>query len=225
MPIRLDQRLKTVADLVDGKVVADIGCDHGKLGYYLLGVEKAKKVIATDISAPSLKKAKELALENGVCDNMETRLGDGLEPVESAEADNVIIAGMGGDLIAKIILSAYEKNKRYQTFILSPNTHAEKVRRTLSEIGHEIIVDDIVFACGKYYTVIKSKEGGEVVLTEKQILLGKFYNKNENFFNYAVRELKNTKAIISKGASSQKLLEKQELLEQAIKEFEAKNVR
>lgn len=65
MPIRLDQRLTAIANLVDYGKVADVGCDHGKLGYYLVSTDRASEVIATDISAPSLAKAEELAKENG----------------------------------------------------------------------------------------------------------------------------------------------------------------
>ena len=68
MPIRLDQRLTAIANLVDYGKVADVGCDHGKLGYYLVSTDRASEVIATDISKPSLDKAKELAFENGVAD-------------------------------------------------------------------------------------------------------------------------------------------------------------
>ena len=47
MLIRLDERLTAVAALVDYGSVADVGCDHGKLGFYLLGTERANSVIAS----------------------------------------------------------------------------------------------------------------------------------------------------------------------------------
>ena len=106
MPIRIDERLTAIANLIQGGAVADIGCDHGKLGYYLVSTDRADKVIATDISAPSLRKASELAFDNGVTEIMETRLGDGLSPIKSEEVDTVVIAGLGGDVIAEILKSA-----------------------------------------------------------------------------------------------------------------------
>lgn len=115
MPIRLDQRLTAIANLVDYGKVADVGCDHGKLGYYLVSTDRASEVIATDISAPSLAKAEELAKENGVQDVMTVRLGNGLEPVADREVDTVIIAGLGGDVISDIILRANEQGKRFCT--------------------------------------------------------------------------------------------------------------
>ncbi|MEG1528926.1 MAG: class I SAM-dependent methyltransferase, partial [Clostridia bacterium] len=103
MPIRLDERLTTIANLAIGDTVADIGCDHGKLGYYLLSTDRAKKIVATDISAKSLAKAEMLVNENGVASQFETRLGDGLKPLASNEADVVVVAGLGGDVISQIL--------------------------------------------------------------------------------------------------------------------------
>ena len=57
MPIRLDRRLNAIASLVLGRRVCDVGSDHGKLACYLVQTGRAEYVVATDISAPSLRKA------------------------------------------------------------------------------------------------------------------------------------------------------------------------
>ena len=60
MPIRLDERLTAVAELAAGaKVLCDVGCDHGKLACYAVQTGRAESALATDISAPSLRKAAE----------------------------------------------------------------------------------------------------------------------------------------------------------------------
>src|SRR5690554_5657857 len=59
--IKLSERMYQIIDNIDNaKVVADIGCDHGKVAYYILQNNLANKVIISDISIPSLDKAKEL---------------------------------------------------------------------------------------------------------------------------------------------------------------------
>lgn len=158
MPIRLDQRLAAIANLVDYGKVADVGCDHGKLGYYLVSTDRASEVIATDISKPSLDKAKELAFENGVADVMQTRLCDGLGAVDGEEVDTVIIAGLGGDVISGIMQRAREDGKTFSSFILSPNTHPEKVRREIVSSKHTIVFDEMLECAGKTYTIIKTKK-------------------------------------------------------------------
>lgn len=202
MPIRLDERLTLIASLVDYGKVADVGCDHGKLGYYLVSTDRASSVIATDVSAPSLQKARELALENGVTDVMQTRLGDGLVPIASREVDTVVIAGLGGDVISGILEKAREEKKSFAHFILSPNTHAEKVRAELARCGQKIVFDDMLVVAGKTYTVIKTEEGEET-LDANQIKYGKFFKTSTNFRTWLEKEINEKKNILSKNFSEE----------------------
>ena len=140
----------------------------------------AKKVIATDISRPSLAKAVRLAEEFGVSDIVETRAGDGLDIVEAGESDVVIIAGMGGDTIAGIVSRAAEQDKAFAQYVLSPNTHPEKVRAGLTAAGYRITADAAVSAGGKNYTLIAAERGAES-LDEMQLLFGKFFRTDESF--------------------------------------------
>lgn len=197
MPIRLDERLTHIASLVDYGRIADIGCDHGKLGYYLIGSDRASSVIATDISEGSLSKARELALENGVEELMQTRLGDGLSPIADREVDTVVIAGLGGDVISDILKAARLAGKRFSHYVLSPNTHPEKVRRELMAQGHTIVCDGVVECAGKRYTVIKTDES-DSDLDELQLLFGAFYRDSDTFLRYAEQELEYKQGILNK---------------------------
>lgn len=99
-------RLNAIIELTGrSDTVADIGCDHGRLGAALLQCEKARHVIATDISAMSLEKGKRLAQKCGLGEKMSFFEGSGLEPLarERIKADTAVIAGMGGELIAEIM--------------------------------------------------------------------------------------------------------------------------
>ena len=212
MQIRLDERLTAVASLVDYGSVADVGCDHGKLGFYLLGTDRASGVIATDISEGSLQKARQLAYDNDL--PMQTRLGDGLAPIADGEVDTVIIAGLGGDVISEILARARAEHKSFKHFVLSPNTHPEKVRKELLLKGHTVVFDDIVECAGKRYTLIKSNLC-ESVLDELQIEFGAFYAENERFLQCATEELSYKEGILSRHQSTE--LEKRvELLKRAI---------
>lgn len=217
MPIRLDQRLTTIANLVDYGKVADVGCDHGKLGYYLVSTDRASEVIATDISAPSLAKAEELAKENGVSDVMCARLGDGLECVRSDEVDTVIVAGLGGDVISDILSRAREENKVFNHFLLSPNTHPEKVRKEIVASGHTIVYDDVLECAGKVYTVIKTQRG-DSVLDEAQIKYGAFFKTNPNFAHYAKKEIENLENIYARNPQAVELKCKIDALRSALEQ-------
>ena len=197
--------------------MADVGCDHGKLGYYLVSTDRAESVIATDISEPSLKKARELAFENGVTDVMTTRLGDGLAPVKSREVDTVIVAGLGGDVISHVLCAAREEGKEFAHFLLSPNTHPEKVRAELVKAGHTIVFDDTLICAGKLYTVIKTNEGREQ-LDEKQIKYGKFFRTSDNFKAQLKNDIR-AKNEILKTHDSEELRAKVNELEALLKEI------
>ncbi len=216
MPIRLDQRLTTIANLVDYGKVADVGCDHGKLGYYLVSTDRASEVIATDISKPSLDKAKELAFENGVAHLMQTRLCDGLGAVCSEEVDTVIVAGLGGDVISGILQRAREEGKTFGSFILSPNTHPEKVRKEIVLSKHTIVFDEMLECAGKTYTIIKTKKG-ESALDDMQIRFGAFYKTSDNFAQFAKKELGMLENILAKNPEAQ-LKDKIDLLKSALGE-------
>ena len=205
MPIRIDERLTAIATLIKGGTVADVGCDHGKLGYYLVSTDRAEKVIATDISALSLQKAQELAFDNGVSHLMETRLGDGLSPIKSNEADVVVIAGLGGDVMAEILSSARIEGKEFDHIVLSPNTHPEKVRRELAHSHHTIVTDNLTECAGKYYTIISTQLNKDYkeTLDDAQIVYGKFFTTDEVFKKRALEEIATMRNILETHRSPQ----------------------
>lgn len=218
MPIRLDERLTAVAELAAGaKVLCDVGCDHGKLACYAVQTGRAESALATDISAPSLRKAAELAEDTGVYDRVETRLGDGLDPVADGEADTVVIAGMGGDLIARILERAHAQGKTFPRLVLSPNTHPERVRAALAGTGYALTADMRVPCAGKAYTVIAA-ERGEEILGELQLLFGKFFATDEAFRAEAGREAEELGRTLAAHPEAAGLKEKKALLERALKE-------
>lgn len=221
MPIRIDERLTAIAGLVKGGAVADVGCDHGKLGFYLVSTDRAEKVIATDISAPSLLKAKELAFNEGVTEIMETRLGDGLSPIKSQEVDTVIIAGLGGDVISEILKSARLDAKKFSRFVLSPNTHPEKVRKELALSGHEIVYDNLTECAGKYYTIISTELNSDYKeeLDDDQILYGKFFKRDKVFLKRSREEISTMKKILETHQSKD-LQDKIDRLEKVLEKVE-----
>ena len=76
----------------------DVGCDHARLAA-ALALEKNCRVIASDVKHGPLEAAKRTLAELGVT-SVETVKSDGLDEIDYA--DDVIICGMGGELIADI---------------------------------------------------------------------------------------------------------------------------
>ena len=104
-------RLQKIIDLVDGKIIADIGTDHAYIPIRLASTKRIEKAIATDKNKGPLEIAKNNIAKYELSDIIETRLGEGLEPVQSGECELVIIAGMGGKLIGDISKRIWKSQK------------------------------------------------------------------------------------------------------------------
>ncbi len=152
---KLSKRLSVIASLVpNGARVCDIGTDHGYLSIHLSKSGKAKKIIASDISPLPLENARKNIQIAGV-EDIELRLCDGLAGIKENEVDTVIIAGMGGEVIAEILNNGSNKAKtKGLNIILQPTTSPEHLREYLFSNGYEILSDIPVFENGKLYSVM-----------------------------------------------------------------------
>ncbi len=150
----LSERLRLAASLVpDGAAVCDVGTDHGYLAAALYKSGRVKSVIATDIKEKPLAHAKESIKRLGA-DGVRLILCDGLEGIGEDEADTVIIAGMGGEVIAGIIDRASWLKKSNITLILQPMTSAWELRKYLYLNGFSIVTEPTLFEKGKVYSVM-----------------------------------------------------------------------
>lgn len=156
--IALDNRLKAAAELCrEGKTAADIGCDHAQLACWL-ALNKSRLVIASDVRDGPLEAARRTVAEQGVS-NVRVVKSDGLKEIDLA--DDVIICGMGGELIAEIIGGCRFLSEETR-FILQPMTKANYLRCWLCENGFEIIEERAAYDGGRVYAVIYAKYTGEV---------------------------------------------------------------
>lgn len=130
----LDNRLKTAAGLCrHGKIAADVGCDHAQLACRL-AMDISSFVIASDVRDGPLEAARRTVSERGVT-NVKIVKSDGLAEIDYA--DDVIICGMGGELIAQII-SGCRFLSSDTRFILQPMTKDDHLRKWLYHNGFEI---------------------------------------------------------------------------------------
>ena len=169
MPVPLSNRLQLCADLVPSDArVADIGTDHGYLSIWLLQTGRAAYCAACDLRAGPLANAKGNAARAQVDKQMTFYLCDGLRDVPPESIDTVICAGMGGDLIVKILSEApWLKDSRY-TLILQPQTDIHKLRRWLQENGFREEAADLTRDNGFLYCAIRVRFGAAPKLSAGQ---------------------------------------------------------
>lgn len=165
---QLDKRLQLCADFVrSGARVADVGTDHAYLPVWLCRHGICPSAVAADINPDPLARGAQTVQHAGLENRIRLRLSDGLKEIGENEADDIVIAGMGGELIAAILSDcAYAKSPE-KHFILQPMTKSECLIRWLCENNFFIDRQDCCIAGGKCYTVLSVYYTGEQAPTDE----------------------------------------------------------
>ena len=196
--MELSSRLKTIASFVsEGMCVADIGTDRGYIPIYLTSEGMTDKAYAMDVNRGPLERAGENIRKEGLDGRIECILSDGMEKLP-IDADSVVIAGMGGDLMEQILMGGEDRLFRLSELVLSPQSHWEKVRRFLHSHGFAIEKEALIKEDGKYYIVIKAVRGRESYRESWQYSYGTYLTglKNPLMKEYLKKELKDKQKIL-----------------------------
>lgn len=179
--IKLDARLSAVASLVrKNSRVADIGTDHGYLLAWLIENGICIGGIAADINRGPLDNAKRTVIDAGISDKVELILSDGLKNVPENSCDDIVLAGMGGNLIADILSACpwiYNKNLH---IVAQPMSHGEVLREFYLKNGFEILEEKTVADGKRLYWIISAVYTGITVEREPSyIYLGELTKRKD----------------------------------------------
>lgn len=184
---RANKRLRFLFDeaikLSSNDIVADVGADHGYLSAMLQKSNQFKKVIATDISAPSLQKAKQLFQSLNL--DIECIVCDGIEAVPQATL--VCICGMGGYEIIKILNQRPQAKK----FVFQPVQNGIELREYLIRHRYKIVSDYVIEDKCKFYNIISVCGKGFNFYSSREKLFGRDNLKscNQDFLNYLKNQI------------------------------------
>lgn len=154
--VQLSKRLSAVAQLVTiTGILADVGTDHGYIPVYLTGKEQIKKAIAMDVNQGPLERAQEHIRQYGLENRIETRLSNGLQALKPKEVEGIVIAGMGGNLMKRILMQGEQVAHTAKELILQPQSEVMEFRKFLWESGYTIVAEDMVLEDGKYYPMMR----------------------------------------------------------------------
>ena len=171
--MKTDKRLRAAADWVEPcDVIADIGCDHGRLGAMLLLENRARHLLASDISEKSLDKARHFLKRHGLTGRAEFILADGLDAIDQA-VDTICILGMGGETLSGI-LQRGQGRLHGAMLVLGAHTNLYVVRKTLQAIGYRLTGEQVVRSEGHMYVLLRAvpAAGGEEPYTRRELMLG-----------------------------------------------------
>lgn len=158
--MKLSKRLEMVVSFVEkGSRIADVGTDHGYVPIVLVERGIASEGIAMDVREGPLERAREHIRVHGLDKVIHTRLCDGVKGLKDGEADTVVIAGMGGELVIHILEDGKRLWGQVKHWILSPQSEIYKVRKFLGENGFLIGKEEMVKDEGKYYTIMDVTPG------------------------------------------------------------------
>ncbi len=192
----LDERLTVCASLVrEGARLADVGTDHAYLPVWLLNSGKITFAIASDINEKPLLRAKATA-EKYSAQNIELRLGSGVSVLTPEDGiSDIVIAGMGGEVIADILSQSELVKNTEINLILQPMTKSCELVSWLCENGFEIKSQKALTAKGKSYTVILASFAGRSTHpTEVFRIVGKLDltdGESVKYINKQIRNLEN----------------------------------
>jgi tRNA (adenine22-N1)-methyltransferase len=229
--IAISNRLKKVTTYIpEGSKIADIGSDHAYLPCYSVQKGIIQHAIAGEVNQgpydSALSQVKALGLE----EQIEVRLGDGLQVLTPNEVTVVVIAGMGGQLISNILNRGKNRLQGVERLVLQPNMGAKFIREWMLVNGWELINETILEEDEKIYEILVAEWSGNTSdLSESERLLGPFLmkDKNKTFQKKWIREKNNWERIVKQLEQAipseeiterkQDLLKKIEFVTEAIK--------
>lgn len=164
----LSPRLALCAGLVrENRPVCDVGTDHAYLPIWLIKSGKTPRAVAADVNEGPLNAAKANAEKYCVGDVLALRLSNGLREISPEEADDVVIAGMGGELILSIIEEADWLRDKSKRLVLQPMSAADVLRTGLKGLGFNVLEEYAVEDSGKVYTAFSAEYIGEESETDE----------------------------------------------------------
>lgn len=219
--MKLSPRLQIIADsIINCDTLADIGTDHAKLPIYLVRKGFVKHAIASDINKGPIKIAEARIKSSKLEDKIQTRLGSGLTILKQNEANTIVIAGMGGMLIADIIEASIQVARSAEALVLQPMLDSGKLRAYLLQKGFEITDEELVKEDSKIYEIIWVRKANKPQSIESFLDIGsKLIEKKhpllEELLNKKIKETQNVMhklAGIDTEAGKSRLNECRELL-------------
>ena len=204
----VSSRIAALALLIPpGEVVADIGTDHAYLPIFLIQTKKSPRVIATEIKEGPYQNARKRVWELGLEDRIEIRFGDGLKVLKPGEAGVLVLAGIGGINLVKILEEGPDVVRAAKRLVVNPAADWGYVRKWLLKNGWEIKDEEMVYEKGKFYHITAAEKGkfsfsdydpvimeiGPKLIEKKHFLLPRYLEKLRREYSQIYEGLKKSR--------------------------------
>lgn len=203
--VKLSKRLKVVASFLStGTFFADIGSDHAYLPCYVCLNDKTARAVAGEVNKGPFDRALKTVAKYKLSDLIDVRLGDGLNVLNNEEVCELVIAGMGGSLITRLLEDGEHHLNSVKRIIAQPNINAKSVRKLFDQNGFILTQEAIIEEDHQIYEILIADKGIQNNpysdrIKEKQLLFGPILlnDKSKTFLKKWKYECENMEKIIS----------------------------
>lgn len=209
----LKARLRAIANYINKRDNAvDIGADHGYLGIYLVQNHLVNSIILTDIKKSALDVARRNVEASSL--NIPLILTDGLNGVDTAKLNTVIISGMGTSTILQILNNPV-KMQSINKLVLQSNNDLFLLRKEVIKLGFSLIDETTVYENGFWYVVCLFEKTKIRMLTDKELKYGLVKEDKKEYYLYLLNRveeiLKNMEESTNENKKAELLTTKEEL--------------
>lgn len=198
MNTNLSLRLETIAKMVPPcRGLADIGSDHCLLPLSLANREDIAFLQAIDNKQGPyrnmVKAVKEAHMENRIS----LSLSNGLDCLDE-RVDAIVLAGMGGKLIADILTRGKRNLAHIEYILLDAHRDLRYVREFVLGLGYAIIDENLIKEKDLFYSIILFKKGEAPILNEEDLLFGPFIRRKrgKDYIDYLLQNKKRIAKIL-----------------------------
>lgn len=193
----ISKRLESLAKYINkNDKIIDIGCDHALLDIYIIENKLVDKMIVGDVHDGALKQGISNIKKHKLSNNIDARLGSGLEVLtDKDDIDTILISGMGTSTILSILDNPYLNNIN-KLIIQSNNDHTE-LRDKIIKMGYLITHEEYLVDNKKNYineVFIK----GSKEYTNDEIKYGPILIHDKAYLEFELSNIKRIKNIIPK---------------------------
>lgn len=215
---KISKRLHSCVQFIKSGSIVDVGTDHAKLPIWLIENRIIDYAFACDVVSFSIERSINNVKKYGLENKIKVFFSNGLTNVVESLSDTVVITGLGGETISKIIQECPWKFNKNKNFILQPTKSESSLRifllKNKFKIDSEIAVNDGKYS---YSTILAHFSGIPQRVNCLYPWIGHLSPCKESY-NYALKNLRYLEKLCY-GLKSKNNVEQQENLKNVISDL------
>ena len=156
--IHLSKRLNTIYNLTPNDIAIDVGADHGQLIISLIENNVIERGYAVENKKGPYERMVKAINSSKVKDKITPIFASGISKMPK-EVKTVIIAGMGGPLIIKILKDDIDKLNHVDHLLIDSHGAFSFVRKEITDLGFYIDKEEILKEDDIIYEIMRFKKG------------------------------------------------------------------